>query len=75
MVSQLAVLSTSQFVVNAGFGVIIPVLPIFSAELGLGASGVGVLLSAPSLARVALNLPFGKLADSIGRKPLMIYGT
>ena len=34
-----------------------------------------LLVSSPSLAKLLLNLPFGKLADSIGRRSLMVGGT
>lgn len=40
-----AVLTGSQFISNCGFGCVIPVLPLFAAEMGLGASGVGLILS------------------------------
>lgn len=53
----------------------VPVLPIFATELGLGATGIGALMAAPAVARLALNLPLGRLADTWGRKPLMQYGT
>lgn len=71
---QATVLIVSQLFSNLGFAVIIPILPVFTAELGLGASGVGVMLSAPALARLLCNLPFGKISDKYGRKPLMVIG-
>ena len=39
-----------------------------------GATGVGVASSAFSLARLALNIPSGMLADRYGRRPLLILG-
>ena len=72
---QIAILSGSSFVANAGFGCIIPVLPSLSESLSLGAVGVGVILSAPAAARVVLNVRLGALADEIGRRPLMIAGS
>ncbi|CAJ1361741.1 unnamed protein product [Effrenium voratum] len=41
---------------------------------GLPRGGVGLLLAAPSLARVVFNLPAGALVDSFGRVPCMIIG-
>ena len=67
-----AVLTGSQFVNNLGFGSVIPVLPLFAAEMGLGPSGVGLILSTSAVSRLALNIPFGRLTDVVGRKPLMI---
>ena len=55
----------------------VPVIPLFAAQMGghLGATGVGLVISAPSLATLLLNVPLGRLADTIGRKPLMWVGT
>ena len=71
---QLAVISVAGAALNLGFGVVIPALPVLSQELGFGATGVGLLLAAPSLARVVFNLPAGALVDSFGRVPCMIIG-
>ena len=38
------ILTGSQFVNNLGFGCVIPVLPLFASDMGLGASGVGLIL-------------------------------
>ena len=75
MVRSVAILTSSQFVITAGFGIIIPVLPMFAAQLDLGAAGVGAIIAAPSAMRVLLNMPMGRMADRIGRKPLMVAGT
>lgn len=58
-------------------GFMVPVLPLFAREMGghLGATGVGLIIAAPSITRLLCNLPFGMLADKIGRKPLMWVGT
>jgi len=75
MARTVFILTSSQFVVTAGFGMIIPILPALSESLGLGASGVGAIVAAPSATRVVLNMYFGALADRVGRKPLMVAGT
>ena len=58
----------------AGHSCVAPVLPMFAEEFGASAAQVGATLSAFALARLVLNVPFGSLADSIGRKPLMVAG-
>ena len=73
-VRSVGILAASQFVNNLGFGCVIPVLPLFATELGLGASGVGLILSTSAAARLVCNIPFGRLSDRVGRKPLMIAG-
>ena len=37
-----------------------------SLEMGLGASGVGVILATPSAVRAVLNLPMGHVSDRLG---------
>ena len=41
---------------------------------GVGAAAVGATISAYALARLMMNLPAGMLADSHGRKPLLVWG-
>jgi len=77
LVKQLGILVTSQLMLNLGFSQMVPVMPMFAAQMGghLGATGVGLILSAPSAATLMLNVPLGRLCDTVGRKPLMWCGT
>ncbi|KAJ8609118.1 hypothetical protein CTAYLR_006057 [Chrysophaeum taylorii] len=71
----LGVVTVSNALLNLGFGVVVPVLPAYvSGTLGLSAGGVGLVLAAPSLARISLNAACGRLADERGRIPLMAGG-
>ena len=70
----LGVVTAATAALNFSFGAIVPLLPQYALGLGLGSSGVGLVLAAPAFARVCLNSPFGRLADSRGRRPLMIFG-
>jgi len=36
----------------------------------LGATGVGMVISAPALATLMLNVPLGRLCDTVGRPPV-----
>ena len=63
LTKTVAILTGSQFINNLGFGCVIPVLPLFAADMGLGASGVGLILSTSALSRVLLNIPMGRMAD------------
>jgi len=64
----------AQFPLFVAVGALIPVLPLYGQEFGLSQSSVGLLVSSPSLAKLVLNLPFGRLADTVGRRTLMIGG-
>ena len=71
---NVAILTGSQAINNCGWGSVIPVLPIFATEFGLGPSGVGLILTTTALARFVCNIPFARMSDSFGRKPLMVAG-
>jgi MFS family permease len=71
---QLLILTTAGAVLNLSFGVVLPAFPTLSADLGLGASGVSLLLALPSATRLLFNIPMGRHADRSGRVPLMVLG-
>ncbi len=58
--------------VMIGFGMISPVLPLYGASFGVSSAMVGMLVTSFGLARLFANLPAGRLADRIGRRPLII---
>ena len=72
---DVGILVGSQMMLNIGVAQVVPVFPLLATEMGLGAAGTGLLISAPAFARLAVNLPLGRLADTVGRKPLMRWGT
>lgn len=71
---QLAVLLSTNFMIQMGVGMIIVVLPLFAKSIGLGGAGVGLMIALPQLSKLALNLPVGHLVDVRGRKPFLIWG-
>lgn len=70
----LAILLASQFVLFIGVGALLPALPLYAQSIGLSGSANGIVISAPALAMLALNLPAGKIVDSWGRKQMMVAG-
>ena len=72
---QLGVVCTASFVVWAGFGAILPYLPVFlrdqaHASLLL----IGVVAAGYSVGSFAFSSPLGRLSDAIGRKPVLVIG-
>lgn len=53
---------------------IVPILPIFSKEFGLGQMALGVLFGSYAVALVLGTIPIGKLADRAGRKAPLLWG-
>lgn len=72
---NVGILVGSQVLLNVGVSQVVPVLPILADEMNLGGTGMGMLMASPSVARLALNLPLGTAADTVGRRPLMQWGT
>jgi MFS family permease len=64
----------SSLLMGIAIGVVIPLLPLMSRELGLSTSQFGFLISSMGLARLLLNIPAATLVDKIGRKPLLVGG-
>ena len=81
---NLITLCIASFVVNIGFGVIIPFFPIYAEDIlsptnawfmviGI-ALQIGILTSAFMFARFLFAPSFGNLSDSAGRKPIILVG-
>ena len=68
------ILCTSYAFFGASFNMIIPELPAFLTELG-GEDYKGLIIALFTLT-AGLSRPFsGKLTDTIGRKPIIVFGT
>lgn len=57
-----------------GFGLIIPLLPIYAREMGASGVYLGLLTSLFGMTRSMTSIPGGILADKIGRKKMMVGG-
>lgn len=57
-----------------GYTLIIPALPTFVADLGLGETRAGMLYASYGLISLLLYLPFGMLVDRVGERRLLILG-
>ena len=67
-------LSVSNFLFSASFSMMIPELPVYLAKMG-GKEYVGLIIALFTLT-AGLSRPFsGKLTDTIGRVPVMAFGS
>ncbi len=55
-----------------GFGIVIPLLPIYAQRFGATASTIGLMIAAYSAAQLVMSPILGRLSDRIGRKPVLI---
>ena len=70
--SPLIVLFLTVMIDLIGFGIIIPILPLYAQDFGASGLKVGFLMGIFSLMQL-IFLPFwGRLSDRIGRRPVLL---
>jgi len=72
--SQLFPLCFAVFVSMLGFGLVMPLLPIYARNFGASGLQLGLLTSSFAVARLTTALPGGWLADKLGRKKPVVLG-
>lgn len=71
---SLVTLLLSVFIALLGIGIIVPIMPVFAAELGAGGFWLGMIIASFSLARALFQPITGNYSDRFGRKPFMLTG-
>ncbi len=71
---MLAVACGVIFIDMIGYGIIIPILPIYAESLGASASQIGFLFSSYSIVLLLTLLPFGLMVDKYGKKSFIVLG-
>ena len=72
--SKLLILFVTAFVDMVGLTMIVPLLPYYATDFGADAATVGVLISAFSIAQLAVAPLWGRVSDGYGRRPAIIAG-
>ncbi|MCK4368266.1 MAG: MFS transporter [Dehalococcoidales bacterium] len=68
------ILVATMFISMLGFGIVVPLLPIYADQLGASALEIGFINAGFSLA-LMVSLPFmGRLSDRMGRKVFLCAG-
>ena len=62
------------FIDILGFGIVIPVLPLYAEHFGATAIQIGWLVGIFSLAQFFFAPIWGKVSDRLGRKPVLLLG-
>ncbi|RIX52170.1 MFS transporter [Paenibacillus nanensis] len=68
------ILMLNLFLVFTGIGLVIPIMPQYMEELGISGGTVGLLVAAFSLTQFLFSPLAGRMADSFGRKRMIVIG-
>ena len=71
---EVYVLGLIAFCVAVGFGVLVPVLPVFARSFGVGNFEVGAVVSAFALMRLACSPFCGRLIGVFGERLVLAVG-
>jgi multidrug resistance protein len=55
-----------------GFGIVLPILPLYAEKFGAGGTVVGLLVASFSVAQLVFAPFWGRLSDRVGRKPILV---
>ena len=72
--AALIVLFLTVFIDLLGFGIVIPFLPLYAAQMHVGAFGIGLVLSVYSLMQFLCAPVLGRISDHVGRRPIIMLG-
>jgi MFS family permease len=67
-------LTSVAFIVALGFGIVIPAISLFAAGFGVGATAVGLAVSAFAFARFVSGPTAGRLVERFGERPVLVAG-
>ena len=57
-----------------GFGIVLPLLPLYADRFGASGTEIGILVLSYSAAQLLLAPIWGRLSDRVGRRPILIVG-
>ncbi len=72
---SLLVIFLTVFIDLVGFGIVLPLLPLYSENLGAQTWMIGVIMASYSAMQFFFAPGWGRLSDRIGRRPVMLVST
>lgn len=72
--SRLPILFLTVLVDLIGFGIVLPLLPLYADGFGSGGAAIGLLVTSYAVAQFFMAPIWGRLSDRHGRKPILILG-
>ena len=72
---SLLIIFLTVFIDLIGFGIVLPLLPIYSKNFGAHGLMIGAIMAAYSLMQFIFAPIWGRLSDRIGRRPVLLMST
>lgn len=72
---SVAVVFLTVFIDLVGFGIVVPMVPVFSRHLGAEGLMIGVAIAAFSAMQFVFSPVWGRLSDRYGRRPILLIST
>src|SRR6266700_2664341 len=69
------VIFLTVFIDLIGFGIVLPLLPIYNRDLGASGLLIGVIQASFSAMQFLFAPGWGRLSDRIGRRPVLLVST
>jgi multidrug resistance protein len=70
----LIILCVEVALMMMGIGLVSPILPQYARTFGVSITMVGLLITVFAVARIIVDIPAGRLTNTIGRRPILIVG-
>lgn len=72
---QLGIIFLTVFIDLIGFGIVLPLLPLYSKDFGASGFLIGAIMGIYSLMQFIFSPMWGRWSDRIGRRPLLLFST
>ena len=69
---SLLIIFLSVFIDLIGFGIVLPLLPIYTKQFGASGPVIGLIIASYSLMQFLFAPAWGRLSDRIGRRPVIL---
>jgi MFS family permease len=69
---SLLIIFLSVFIDLIGFGIVMPLLPLYSKQFGATGAEIGMIIASFSLMQFLFAPAWGRLSDRIGRRPVIL---
>lgn len=72
---SLLVIFLTVFIDLIGFGIVVPLVPVYSRHLGAEGFTIGVIIASFSAMQFVFAPIWGRLSDRLGRRPILLIST